>query len=137
MPAYIGRFSEAGLHEYMRVNALHNLSRKKSQEVAASLPGRFLSRHCFTLCITVEVEPRTVKQYKCHHCCICKNYQGKGMESGKKVSLHCFLADFLADPKFVSLWKKCILRHPIAQVIACCQTHSDYRPPKMALKLAV
>ena len=31
------------------------------QEVAkghSALPGRFLSRRCFTLCITVEVEPR-------------------------------------------------------------------------------
>ena len=53
-----------------------------------SLPGRFLSRHCY-----MEVEPRTAKQYECHHCCSCKNYQGKEMEGGKKVSLHHFLAD--------------------------------------------
>ena len=46
-----------------------NHLRKKSREVAASLLGQFLSRHCFTLCITVEVEPRIVKQYKCCHCC--------------------------------------------------------------------
>ena len=61
------------------VNALCNLSRKKSQEVAVSLPGRFLSRRCFTLCTTMEAEPRIAKQYKCHHCCSCKNYRGKGM----------------------------------------------------------
>ena len=60
------------------VNALSNLSRKKSREVAALLPGRFLSRRYFTLCITMEVESRIVKQYKCHHCCSCKNYRGKG-----------------------------------------------------------
>ena len=54
------------------------------------------------LCITVEVEPRIVKQYKCHHCCSCKNYRGKGMEGGKKVSLHCFLA----DQKIAVLWEK-------------------------------
>ena len=53
---------------FARVNALCNLLRKKSQEVAASLPGQFLSRRCFTLCITMEVEPRIAKQYKCHHC---------------------------------------------------------------------
>ena len=41
------------------MNALCNLSRMKSREVAASLPGRFLSRRCFTLCITMEVEPRS------------------------------------------------------------------------------
>ena len=40
------------------------------------------------LCITMEVEPRIAKQYKCQHRHSCKNYQGKGMEGGKKVSLH-------------------------------------------------
>ena len=73
------------------MNALCNLSRKKSLEVAASLPGRFLSRRCFTLCITIEVGPRIAKQYKCQYCY--KNYHGKGMEGGKKVSLRHFLAD--------------------------------------------
>ena len=73
--------------------SLSNLSHKKSREVAASLPGRFLSRHCFMLCITMEVEPRIAKQYKCHRCCSCKNYRGKGMEGGKKVSLCRFGAD--------------------------------------------
>ena len=33
------------------VNALGNLSCKKLREDAVSLPGQFLSRHCFTLCI--------------------------------------------------------------------------------------
>ena len=78
---------------FARENALCNLSRKKSLEVSASLPGRFLSRRCFTLCITMEVEPRIAKQCKCHHCCSCKNYRGKGMEGGKKMSLRHFLVD--------------------------------------------
>ena len=78
---------------FARVNALCNLSRKKSREVAVSLPGRFLSRRYFTLCITVEVEPRIAKQYKCQYCCSFKNYRGKGMEGGNKVSLRRFLAD--------------------------------------------
>ena len=78
---------------FAQMNALCNLSRKKSREVAASLPGRFLSRHCFTLRITMEVEPRTAKQYKCHHCCSCKNYWGNGMEGAILFSLCCFLAD--------------------------------------------
>ena len=95
----IGRFSESW---FARVNALCNLSRKKLREVAASPPGRFLSRHCFTLCTTMKVEPRTAKQYKCHHCCSCKNYRGKGMEGGKKVSLR----RFLTDQKIASSWKK-------------------------------
>ena len=57
-------------------------SRERSQRHFS--PGRFLSRRCFTLCITMKVEPRIAQQYKCHHCCSCKNYRGKGMESGKK-----------------------------------------------------
>ena len=69
---------------FAQVNALCNLSCKKSWDVATSLPGWFLSRRCFKLCITKEVEPRIAKQCKCHHCCSCKNYQGKGMEGGEK-----------------------------------------------------
>ena len=45
------------------------------------------------LCIAMEVEPRIVKQHKCHHCCSCKNYPGKGIGDGGKVSLRRFLAD--------------------------------------------
>ena len=75
------------------------------QEVArgrSALPGRFLSRRCFTLCITVEVEPRIAKQYKWQYCCSCKIYRGKGMEDGKKVSLH----RFLDNQKIASSYKK-------------------------------
>ena len=98
------------------MNALCNLSCKKLQEVAASLPGWFLSRHCFTLCITMEVEPIIVKQYKCHHGCSCKNDWGKGMEGGKKVSLR----RFLADQKIARPWKQFILGHPIAWATSYC-----------------
>ena len=42
----------------------------------------------------MEVEPRITKQYKClHHCCY-KNYQGKGMEGGKKSGVHFCLLFF-------------------------------------------
>ena len=101
---------------FAQVNALCNFLRKKLREVATSPPGRFLSRCCFTLCITKEVEPRIVKQYKHHHCCSCKNYQGKGMESGKILSLH----QFLAYQKIASSWKKCVLGHPIARATSYC-----------------
>ena len=100
------------------------------------LPGGwFLSRHCFTLCITVEVESRIGKQYKSQYCCSYKNYHGKGMEGGKKVSL----CHFLADQKIGVCRKKQfwgILQHE-QQVTAYFQTHYDYGPPKMPLKLAV
>ena len=72
---------------FARVNALCHPSHKKSLP-----PGRFLSRRCFTLCITMEVEPRVRKQYKWHHCCSCRNY--RGMEGGKKVSLPWFFFFF-------------------------------------------
>ena len=103
---------------FARVNALCNFSRKKSREVTASLPGRFLSRRCFTLCLTVEVEPSIAKQYKCHHCCSCKNYWGKGMERGKKWL--CVVLFFV----FVFCWpedrKKIVLGHPIARATSYC-----------------
>ena len=52
----------------------------------SALPGRFLSRRCFTLCITMEAEIRTAKQYKCQYCCSCNNYRGKGMEGYTVIS---------------------------------------------------
>ena len=101
------------------MNAFGNLSPKKLQKVAA-VTSRPISE-----CITMEAEPRIAKQYKCHHCCSCKNYRGKGMEGGKKV----FLRHFLADQKIASSWKKIFFGHSIAQ--------SDYGPSRMHLKLAV
>ena len=67
-----------------------------AKEVArgrSALPGRFLSRRCFTLCITVEVEIRIANQYKCQYCCSYKNYRGNGMEGKQKVSSRRFWAD--------------------------------------------
>ena len=79
----IGRFSEAGLLEWMRFVIFRARSR-------SALPGRFLSRRCFMLCTIVEVEPRIAKQYKCQYCCSCKIYRGKGMEGEKKCLLSFF-----------------------------------------------
>ena len=110
---------------FARVNALCKLLQKKSQEFAVSLPSWFLSRRCFTLYIYIkmEVESRIAKQYKCHHCCSCKNYWGKGMEGGKKVSL----CHFLADQKIVSSWKKYVLGHPIASATSYCLLPDTFR----------
>ena len=69
------------------------------------------------LCITVEVEPRIAKQYKCQYCCSCKNYRGKGMEGGEKKKS---LRRFLADQKIASSQKKCVLGHPIARATSYC-----------------
>ena len=77
----IGRFSEAGLLEWMRFVIFRARRRERSQRTSGP------TRRCFTLCITVEVEPRVAKQYKCQYFCSCKNYRGKGMEGGKKKCL--------------------------------------------------
>ena len=120
---------------FARVNALCNLLRRKLWEVTASLPGQFLSRRCFMLCIIMEAEPRIAKQYKCRHCCSCKYYRGKGMEGGKKVSLH----RFLADQKIVISWKKYILGHPIVWATSYCLLPDTFwlQASKNLLKLAV
>ena len=79
---------------FARVNTLCNLSRKKSREVAASLPGRFLSRRCFTLCITLEVESIMRSSTNANTAAVVKitGERGWGVEK-KKVSLRRFLAD--------------------------------------------
>ena len=79
--------------------ALCNLLRKKLQEVTASLLGWFLSRHCFMLCITVEVEPRIAKQNKCQYRCSHKNYRRKGMEGEKKCL--CVFFGWPEDREFI------------------------------------
>ena len=117
---------------FARVNALCNLLHKKLWEVAASLPGRFLSRCCFMLCITMEVEPGIAKQYKCHHCCSCKNYQGKVMEVEKK----CLCIVFLRTRRSWFCRKKCILGHPIARASYCLMPDTFYlQASKNALKV--
>ena len=82
---------------FTRVNALCNLSRKKSRVVAAHFRANFWVGVA-SRCVEVEVEPRIAKQCKWQYCCSCKNYRGKGMEGGKKCL--CFV--FLADQKIAS-----------------------------------
>ena len=124
-----GQFSEAGLRKWMPFVIFHTRSCERSQ----SHPGWFPSRRCFMLCITMEVEPRTAKQYKCHHCCSCKSYQGKGMECETKVSLH----HFLAHQKIASSWKKWVWGHPIAQATSYCLLPDTFwlRASKNAFKV--
>ena len=40
----------------------------------------------------MEVEPRTAEQYKCHYCCVCKNYRGTVIEDGEREK-KCFCID--------------------------------------------
>ena len=96
---HIGRFSEVGLREWMPCVIFRAWSCERSQHHFQADFWVGIASHC--------VNFRIVKQYKCHHCCSCKNYREKGMEVGKKVSLHCF---------FWQIWrscKKCVLGHPV------------------------
>ena len=69
------------------------------------LPGRFLSRRWFALCITIAVERRIRKEYMCHYLRFCQNYNGKVVEDGRKVSLHRFPADQITSAlEKVRLW---------------------------------
>ena len=77
---------------------------------------------------------RIAKQYKCHHCCSCKKFRGKGMEGGGKASLR---RRFLADQKIVISWKKCVLGHPIAWSASYCLLPNTFwlRASKNAFKI--
>ena len=71
------------------------------------------------LCITMEVEPRIAKQYKCHHYCSCKNYRGMWMEVGQQQkSVFASIFGSPEDREFVG--KKCVLEHPIARATSYC-----------------
>ena len=86
------------------------------------------------LCTTMEVEPRIAKQYKCHHCCSCKNDWGKGMEGGEKsLCINFWLTEdhvFMEKMRFGASYS-------VSNKLLLGATHSDYGPPKMPLKLAV
>ena len=97
---------------FARVNALCNLSLNKLREVAVSLPGRLLSRCCFMLCITMEIEPRIAKQYKCHPVAVVKITRERGWRVDKKFF------GWPEDREFVE--KICVLGHPIARATSYC-----------------
>ena len=129
----IGQFSETGLHEWMPFIIFHTISHERLQ---LPLLGWFLSRRWFMLCIIVEAEPRTAKLYKCYYRCVCKNYKGKVMEDGKKVSLH----HFSAGQKIVSAWRKKMLfgaSYSMSKKFFLVARHADFRPSKIPLKLAL
>ena len=108
----IGRFSKAGLHKWMPFVIFRARSRERSW---LSVPGWFFCRRWFTLCITIEVQPRIAKQYKCRHCCSCKNYAGKGVGGWKKSVFTSF-----GWPEKHEFVEKCGLGHPIAWATSCC-----------------
>ena len=70
----------------MRFVIFRERSRERSQRTSGPISEQALL-HAVYIYITMEGEPRIAKQYKCQYCCSCKNYHGKGIEGGKKVSL--------------------------------------------------
>ena len=121
---------------FARANALCNLSHKKSREVVASLPGWFLSRRCFTLCITMEVEPRIQSSTNATAVAVAKITQERGWRVEKSV-----FASFFGWPEDRESLKKkkSFLGHPIARATSYCLLPDTLwlRASKMHLKLAV
>ena len=93
---FIGRFSEAGLRKWMPFVIFCARSRERSQcHFWANFWVGIASR-----CVMMEIEPRTAKQYKCHHCCSCKNYLGKG-DGGWKKNVFALFFGWPEDCEFV------------------------------------
>ena len=84
------------------VNALCNLSCKKLWEVTASLPGQFLSRHRFTLCMAMKLNPELRSSTNATNVAVAKLTRQSGWRVGKKKVSSCL---FLADRKIASSWK--------------------------------
>ena len=81
------------------MNALCNLLRKKSREVASSLPGRFLSSRCFTLCMTMEVDPELQNNINATTVSVAKITGERGWRVGEKM----YLCRFGADQKIMAI----------------------------------
>ena len=69
------------------------------------------------LCITMEVERRIARQYKCHYSCVCKNYRGKVIEDAEKSCL-CIVSQ-LTRKSGVYGWER-LFWHPMARAINSC-----------------
>ena len=81
---------------FAQMSALCNLLRKKSQEVTVSLSGQFLISHHFTLCITMEAEPRTANLELLQ----LQKLQEKG-DGGQKKSVSALFFGWPEDHEFV------------------------------------
>ena len=87
------------------------------ERLQVPLLGRFLSRHWFMLCIITLAKPKIAKQYKCHHCCVCKKIRGKVMNDGKKC-LH--VTFWLTIRSRVHEREKSVSGHPTAWARSYC-----------------
>jgi len=92
------------------------LSERSCERSQLPLLGQFLSRRWFMLCITMKIEPRIAKQYKCHYCCVCKNYREKTMKDGKK-SVFCIISWLT---RRLGVWTKFCGGHPVAWTASSC-----------------
>ena len=128
---------------FARVNAFCNLSRKKSQEVAAHFRADFwvgVASGCVKQW-TLNLESRS--STNANTVAVAKITVERGWRVGKK-SVFAFFVCFFVCLFFLTRRSRVgrtnafwgILQHE-QQVIAYCQTHYDYGPPKMPLKLAV
>ena len=116
---------------FARVNALCNLLCKKSREVAVSLPGRFLSRHSFMLCITMEVEPRIERNATT---VAVAKITG---ERGWRVEKKCFCIVFWLTRRLRYHGEKSVLGHPTTRATRYCLLPDTFwrRASKNAFKV--
>ena len=99
------------------VNAICNLLRKKSREVAASLPGQFLSRRFWV----VYNKGSWTKNCEAVQMPLLLQLQKKlpwKKDGGWKKKCLCIV--FLAYQKIASSWKKWVLGYPIARATSYC-----------------
>ena len=85
----------------------------------------FLSRRCFTLCITIEVDPRIANLYKMAQQLLLQEIQRKGGWRMEKSV--CIVFHMTRRSRVCGRNGMCVLQHE-KQVLACWQTHSDYGP---------
>ena len=97
----------------VNVNVIYYVHVCEQARWARSAGNSAIENLCIIIIIiTVEVEPRIAKQYKCHHCCSCRNYHGKRMEGVEK---RCFCVVFWLTRRSGVRRKKSVLGHPIAR----------------------
>ena len=120
----VGWFRKDGLHELMPFIILHARSGERSW---LPLRGWFLSRHWFTLCITMELQ-------NCTNATTAAFAKITG-ERWWRMEMSVFASFFLADQKIAVCGEKKNW-HPVEWATShyLCQTHYDYGPSKMPLK---
>ena len=112
--SHTGQFREAGLHEWMPFVISRARSHERSQ---LPLPGWFLSRPWFMLCVTWNLN---LQPWSSTNATAVAFARLTGERWWRKCKKKKCLHRFLDDQKIVSLWKKCIFLHSVASATSSC-----------------